>query len=244
MSELESDLPKRLSRTLKALKLGMDEAARQAPRWIQWSIKGGGWADADPPAPPAPPKPKAKKAKAKNAATKKAKAKKSRSGKMRTPKKATAPKRASARRPSKKAKKTRIVRAKGPRANPCPRRTPPEYREPVDTGDYKNSFKIVRQFGAVNPRIDVVSSAKPAVKAGVIELGRRLAPIPISPLADWVRRKLGCRDPKKARSIAFAISRTATVRRRKGLKVIARARAKIREEAQLAVRKAYARERT
>jgi hypothetical protein len=61
----------------------------------------------------------------------------------------------------------------------------------------------------------------------VIEQGRRAAPIPIEPLAEWVRRKLGCKDPKRSRSIAFAISRHASKHARPGLYVLARAHPKI-----------------
>ena len=73
------------------------------------------------------------------------------------------------------------------------------------------------------------SSSRPPILAGVIEYGRRPAPIPIRPLADWVRRKLGCSDPKKAIGIAIAISKTAAKTERPGLHVLGRAHPKIAE---------------
>lgn len=39
-----------------------------------------------------------------------------------------------------------------------------------------------------------------------IELGARPHMPPIAPLADWVRRKLGVKDGKEARSVAYAIA--------------------------------------
>lgn len=110
------------------------------------------------------------------------------------------------------------------------------YRTPVDTGDYARSWKAeimpmeVERGRVVGPgRIIIYSAASPPVKAGVIEHGRRPAPIPIGPLADWVRRKLGVSDPGKAKGIAFAISRKASKRIRPGLEVLARAHPKIAE---------------
>ena len=90
-------------------------------------------------------------------------------------------------------------------------------RRPVDTGDYKRAWRVVRTVD----RIEVVSFASPRVKAGVIELGRRPAWIPIAPLAEWVRRKLNVQDPDEARGIAFAISRSASEHRREGLGILA-----------------------
>lgn len=145
-----------------------------APRWIQWSIRGGGFgAGADAPIEPAPPKRKVKK---------------------------------------------------GTKSDPCPRRKPPRYRKPIDTGEYAASWKSqVTKSGAL-----FYSTSNP-IKTGVIEEGRRAAGIPIEPLAQWVRRKLGCRNPKRARSIAFLISRAAKKRRRPGLHVLKRAHPRIAE---------------
>jgi hypothetical protein len=91
---------------------------------------------------------------------------------------------------------------------------------PIDTEDYLNSWRATRlRRGAI-----VYSVSNPRVKAGVIEKGRRPAWIPIQPLAEWVRRKLGIADTKKARSVAFAIAKTAKKYPRPGLRVVERAR--------------------
>lgn len=102
---------------------------------------------------------------------------------------------------------------------------PGEYRQPVDTGDFKGSWRgVMTQEGGV-----IYASSSPPLKAGVIEGGRRPAWIPIEPLAQWVRRKFGEKDPDKAKSIAFAISRKASKVPRPGLGVLERARPKIME---------------
>lgn len=99
-------------------------------------------------------------------------------------------------------------------------------RVPVDTGDYKRAWRVVR----LPDRIEVVSFASPRVKAGVIELGRRPAWIPIAPLAEWVRRKFNVQDPDEARGIAFVISRAASRRRREGLGILAWVRPRLAAE--------------
>ena len=99
-------------------------------------------------------------------------------------------------------------------------------RVPVDTGDYKRAWRVIR----LPERIEVVSFASPRVKAGVIELGRRPAWIPLAPLAEWVRRKFNVQDPSEARGIAFAISRAASRRRREGLGILAWVRPRLAVE--------------
>ena len=155
--ELSTELRKTMAGQVHAVQKGMELAAKiDVDRWIQWSLRGGGYT--------------------------------------------------------------------GPRP----------YRVPVDTGDYARSWKsdvepMEVHGGRVSGpgRIAIYSAASPPVKAGVIEHGRRPAPIPLGPLADWVRRKLGVSDPKVARGIAFAISRKASKVRRPGLEVLARAHPKI-----------------
>lgn len=102
------------------------------------------------------------------------------------------------------------------------------YRKPVDTGNYRNSWKseMLGDEGII------YSSANPAIKSSVIEAGRRPGFIPIQPLTEWVKRKLGVTDPKAARSIAFAISKTASKKPRPGLGVLERAHPKIVEALQ------------
>lgn len=123
----------------------------------------------------------------------------------------------------KKPKSLKAQKAK----DPCAPKDPPAYRKPIDTGDYARSWihELTENGGAF------YSAASPPVKAGVIELGRRPAPIPIRPLAEWVRRKFGCTDPKKALGIAIAISKVAAETPRPGLRVLHRAHPKISEAA-------------
>lgn len=110
----------------------------------------------------------------------------------------------------------------------CGARPTPTYRTPVDTGDYANSwrYQLTSEGGLL------YSASNPPEKAGVIEEGRRAAWIPIAPLAEWVRRKLNCPDPKRARAIAYAISKYASTHPRKGLHVLGRAHPKIAEAMQ------------
>lgn len=105
-------------------------------------------------------------------------------------------------------------------------------RVPVDRGFYKRSWRHER-----TPDGGFLYSTD-GVKAGVIEHGRRPAWIPIPPLAEWVRRKLGVRDERKARSIAFAIAITASRKKRPGLSVLSRAHPKIAEAARANIRRA------
>lgn len=143
-----------------------------APRWIQWSIRGGGLGGE--------------------------------AGGART-------------------ETERVSREKANRTNKG-RNARSSYRAPIDTGDYANSWTPVQLgTGAM-----IYSAANPRVKAGVIELGRRPGKgIPLEPLSAWVRRKLGEKDPKRARSIAFAISLKHKKYGRKGLHVLGRAHPEI-----------------
>lgn len=114
--------------------------------------------------------------------------------------------------------------AKAP-PDPCVRRSPPFYRVPIDVGDYARSWRGLVQSDGTGL---FYNDSSPPVKAGVIEEGRRPGRgIPIEPLAQWVRRKFGCRDPEKAEAIAMAISRRAKHHGRPGLKVLARAHPRI-----------------
>jgi hypothetical protein len=126
-----------------------------------------------------------------------------------------------------------------PQKRPRPKTEPPTYRQPIDTGDYARSFDATdTPNGAV-----IFSRAKPAIKVGVIEHGRRPAPIPPGVLVDWVRRKLHVKDPKEDLGTAIAISKAAAKKRRPGLKVLARARPKIKDAVHRAVYLAVARAR-
>lgn len=101
-----------------------------------------------------------------------------------------------------------------------------EYRQPIDLGDYAGSFRY-----EMDGDTGVITSlSSPRIKAGVIEFGRRPGVgIPIEPLQQWVQRKLGVTDAKKAKGIAFAISQKHKKQGRPGLFVLRRARPKIIE---------------
>lgn len=213
LAQLPAELRALAVRDQRALNVAnLRTLSADAQRWIQWSIRGGGM----PPmfGPPRPPKgPLGYR--------------KNRRGRGLIQKVMSRLRRA--------LKVVGVPRARGGGAggmpvkqppDPCMRRPPPAYRKPVDTGDYANSWRweVDGEGG------QVYASPNPPIKAGVIEHGRRLGKgIPMGPLADWVRRKLGCKDPKKARSIAFAISKTQKEQGRPGLKVLERARPKIVE---------------
>lgn len=175
-----------------------------APRWIDWSIRGG---DANKlqlqPTFPVPSGPQ----------------KSSRAG--RTPKARVAGvKRGKAPKgPSK-------VASKKSSASGCGAKPPAGgYRAPIDTGNYRQAWAS----SVDGDRGYFYSTASPIAKAVAIEVGRAPGPIPIEPLADWVRRKFGCSDPVRARAIAFLISRKASRQRRPALKVLERAHPKIAE---------------
>jgi len=178
--------------------------AMDAHRWIQWSIAGGGWEGGGPPSLPRrpvvknPPKPVGLGTKVRRLL------------KRLRPKEGR-PKRA---------------RKGAGGASAAPRPAPAGYRAPVDTGDYKASW---RDEALPDGSGIFYSSPNPPVKAGVIEEGRRPAPIPIAPLAQWVRRKLNVQDPAEAVRVAMAISRKAARTARPGLHVLGRAAPKIRE---------------
>lgn len=185
------------------------------PRWVQWSIRGGGMTGAEAPRATATP-----------AEVKKAKGRKTPQGwrkslgKLR---KAIGQIFGSSR---PKVRKPRAPRVKDP--PPKPPFDPNAYRVPIDTGDYANSWVAEpTDDGAV-----LYSAASPSIKAGVIELGRRPGKgIPIPPLQDWVRRKLGIKDPDEAKGIAIRISWQAKHHGRPGLHVLGRAHPKIAEAA-------------
>ncbi len=212
IADLGAELRRLPKRDQAAIRRGIQRTLEvDAPRWIQWSIRGGGMGGV--PARTAPKKP----------------------SKPKTPK----PRAGLLRRVLSRLK-TLLSRLRGGRVpkkpgagkmkpkDPCaPGAAPTGYRQPIDTGDYANSWKSeMLEDGGI-----FYNSGRPPIKAGVIEHGRRPAPIPIRPLADWVRRKLGCADPKRALGIAIAISKTAAKTPRKGLKVLERAHPKIVEAA-------------
>lgn len=73
---------------------------------------------------------------------------------------------------------------------------------PAYTGDLqKNWFTEYRESAKE------VLVANPSEYALPMEFGRKPAWVPIEPLTLWVRRKLGVSDQKKAKGIAFVISR-------------------------------------
>ncbi len=183
--------------------------AIDAHRWIQWSIRGGGIGGAPVDSGPerSRPKPKRKRGKKTTAWGSILSKLKKFIGKHY----GTRP----------KVKKPRL---KGKRKGG--RRQAPAYRVPIDRGDYASAWVSLKLpdgsafYNVSNPR----------VKAGVIEFGRRPGKgVPLEPLADWVQRKLGVSDAKKARSIAYTISKKHKEEGRKGLYVLQRARPKIIE---------------
>lgn len=169
-----------------------------AHRWIQWSLHGGGWGDgADEPSTGRHQATEEER----QAAPPKRKKRPPDMGRLLKPK------------PAKPKKKT----AKSASSES-------DYRIPVDTGDYKNTFRtdIDEDGNAV-----VYSAATPPIKAGVIEEGRRAGKgIPIEPLTRWVERKMGLQG-SAARAVAFLVSRKAAKHPRPGLHVLQRAHPKI-----------------
>lgn len=173
-----------------------------AQRWIQWSIRGGSEAD---PQRSLDIKPVIKR-----------------------PRK---PKRTSIK--SKLLKAIKRFFGKKPRRRYNEPKQPPSdvgpksaYRPPIDTGGYARSWRgVMTSTGGL-----FFSVSSPRVLAGVIELGRRPGKgIPVAPLADWVRRKLGESDPERAKRIATAISFKQKRDGRPGLNVLGRAHPKIAE---------------
>jgi hypothetical protein len=96
----------------------------------------------------------------------------------------------------------------------------PKKQRPFDTGDYKRSWKSEdTDDGAI-----FYSAATPAVKAGVIEHGRRPGKgIPQKPLLAWVQRKLRIKDVAKAKHVAAIISINAKRFGRPGLGIMKKA---------------------
>jgi hypothetical protein len=201
LADLEAELRALPRRDIAAIRLAIQRTIEvDAHRWIQWSIKGGGSGGQPAKRPTKGPK----KRKRPNIVRKVLKKLGGLLRRGKVPKVPAAPKK---------------------KEDPCSRPPQQGYRQPVDTGDYKNSWKsqMLGEGGIF------YSSPNPPIKAGVIEEGRRAAPIPIEPLALWVRRKFGCKDPNKARSIAIAISKAASKTKRPGLHVLRRAHPKIVE---------------
>lgn len=208
IKDLGRELRAHQRRSRTAILRGIERTLRiDADRWVQWSIRGGGMGGAPSPVAKRPKRPRQEK-----------------------------PKRSRLRQVlqklgnllgirKRKGAKPMVRRAKP--KDPCDRKQPPTYRIPKYTGNYAESWawEMTPEGGIY------YSTATPAVKAGVIEHGRRAAPIPLQPLAEWVRVKLGCNDPKKAMGVAIAISKTAAKRPRPGLKVLERAHPKIFEAA-------------
>lgn len=204
IQDLGQELRRLPRRDLEAVRRALQRTVEvDAHRWIQWSIRGGGLAAPPPPPPDDAPKGKEKARKKKSVATRIVARLKKALG-------------------MEKVKKPRIRK---PRAEIV--HAPPSYRVPIDTGDYANSWRS-SSSGDV---FQFYSAASPPVKAGVIEKGRRPAPIPIAPLAEWVRRKLNVQDPASAEAIARLISWKAAKHPRPGLHVLKRAHPKIAEAA-------------
>lgn len=218
------DLPRELRRLPRrqqaAVRKGVEDAIRiDSYRWIQWAIRGGG-IQGPPKQPRKPPKPREPKGEPKKPSMIRrvlsvlgrmmGMVRGSRAAKLPPPK-------------VRKPKKAKVV-------DPCAQRDVPAYRVPIDTGDYARSWAHTIMGDGSGGM--VYSTASPAVKAGVIEKGRRAKHIPKRELAEWVRRKFGCQDPKKAMRIATAISFAASKQPREGLHVLERAHPKIAEAAQ------------
>ena len=207
IKDLGNELRALPARDLHAVRQGIRRTIEvDAHRWIQWSIRGGGFGGTPAPSPKKPkkqPRPVKKKGLLRRILTKL----------------------------STILGMKRQLKGKPPKkqaVDPCAPGEAPAYRAPVDTGNYKDSWvSLMTPEGGI-----FYSAASPPVKAGVIEYGRRAAPIPIRPLAEWVRRKLGCTDPKKAIGIAIAISKSAAKTSRPGLHVLERAHPKIAEALQ------------
>lgn len=184
-----------------------------AHRWIQWSIMGGGWlGEVDPDF-------------QRRTATEEEKATRGKTKQKRKP--VGLGKKLVKKLRDRFFKKAKAKKAKRPKKEPDPPPDPRDhgYRPPIDTGDYKSGWR-----SEVDPDGNAVfySAATPALKAGVIEGGRRPAPIPIEPLARWVERKLGLQG-EEARRVAWGISRKAARTKREGLNVLGRAHPKIVE---------------
>ncbi len=212
IGDLGAELRRLPARDVHAVRQGIRRTVEiDAHRHIQWSIRGGGMGGAPSPTVKLPKKPK------------------------RPPKKRSLLRKVLGKLQTILGMKRKAKGKKPPKkkADPCERREPPAYRMPIDAGDYAGSWVgMMTEGGGV-----FYSAASPPVKAGVIELGRRAAPIPIGPLAEWVRRKLGCSDPKRALGIAIAISKKAAKVPRPGLHVLGRAHPRIAESLQKNVRR-------
>lgn len=220
LKDLPAELRRLPARDAAAVIGGIHQTlALDAHRWIQWSIRGGGTVDGVKTGLTPSDRPrrysKKKKVTAKGKGSKPKKGESGRGlisnvlsklgfGSNSEPKKTT-------KKVIKKIKKVERVNAA------------PGYRQPIDTGEYANSWKhvLTPEGGEFWP------ASTPPIKAAVIEAGRRPAPIPREHLAQWVRRKLNVQDPKKAARIAFLISRKASKTRRPGLKVLERAAPRI-----------------
>jgi hypothetical protein len=226
LADLEEELCELPKRDQTAIKLAIRRTvSMDAYRWIAWSIKGGGIVD--PQRPTAPPQQKTSPKRRRRQVsllrrflkmihTKlppdvrrllKLLGKSQRRAVPKIPRPPGAPP---------------VVKPKPP--GQCAGKPPPGYRPPVDTGDYAAGWK--HEF---TDEGGIFFSSSPPEKAGVIEKGRRAAPVPIQPLQDWVMRKLGCKDPKVARRIAIAISKHKAKTPQPGLKVLERAHPKIAE---------------
>lgn len=204
IGDLADELRELPKRDLAALRRAIHRTvAIDAQRWIQWSIRGG-----DSPRPPrSAPAPSGERER------------RSRLGGLLG---------RLGRRNNHRGSRPSVPGSRPPSPpGACERRAPPDYRVPIDTGDYAASWRF--DFDSGTGEGVIYSSPNPPIKAGVIEYGRRPAPIPIEPLAQWVRRKFGCNDPGRARSIAHAISRYAAKHARPGLRVLERAHPKIAE---------------
>lgn len=207
MSQLQAELKKLSYAEGQKMKKAIDTATKKtvlidADRWVQWSIRGGGWTGQV--SVPTTKKPRKAKPKGKKPPSLLSRLLAALGG-----------------RSSPRSKQPRAP--KKPAKPPTPK-PPVPYRVPIDTGQYAASWRghMVGDVGLF------YAAARPPVKATVIEHGRRPGKgVPIDPLADWVKRKLGVKDRNKARSVAFAISKSIKAKGKHGLKVLERARPKI-----------------
>lgn len=205
-----ADLPNELRHLPHRDRLAIMKAIRttmevDAHRWIQWSIAGGGWEGQKDPD-----------------LNRRVATEEEKRTRKRTPQKRGLPGLAARlaaklrKKPATPPKKEKKEKSKSPRVG---------YRAPVDTGDYKSSWRSEMDDKG---NALIYSSSSPPIKAGVIEEGRRPKAIPIEPLARWVERKLGLQGDE-ARGVAWGISRKAAKQAREGLHVLTRAHPKIVE---------------
>lgn len=82
------------------------------------------------------------------------------------------------------------------------------------TGEFRRSWvSQIREEGSTMSAVVFPGATEYAL---AVELGRKAAPVPIEPLTRWVRRKLQVTDEKRARGIAFYLSKKKAKKPTKG----------------------------